>query len=184
MWFKREDEKQQTGTQEDDGLKEILADARLYLEKRIELFMLGFVERLTFLLADAIQRIAGLVIFSLGAFFLWFALSFIVGDWVNSDALGFLITSIPLLLGGGMFLWIQPGRIRRMIQAGMIRQFLRAFDESLASVRPEGSEAGDAGSARSEGAGRGSKTSSANPSTGADRGSDASTASNSKEGIR
>ncbi|MEX0594367.1 MAG: hypothetical protein WD115_06290 [Balneolaceae bacterium] len=136
MWFNRGDKKNDETESTDEGsIKEMLEDARIYLEKRIELLMLGFVERFTFLLADAVQRLAGLVIFTLGAFFFWFAFSFIVSDWVGSTAIGFLLTSLPLLLAGGMFLWIQPGRVRRAIQAGMIRQFLRAFDDSTAGRR-------------------------------------------------
>ncbi|MGM0507454.1 MAG: hypothetical protein ACQER4_09755 [Bacteroidota bacterium] len=130
MWFNRHDDKEDEPGPDDGSVKEMLEDARIYLEKRIELLMLSFVERFTFILADAVQRLAGLVIFALGAFFFWFALSFMVSEWVGSTALGFLITSVPLLLSGAIFLWIQPGRVRRAIQVGMIRQFLRAFDDA------------------------------------------------------
>lgn len=167
MWFKRDhDKRDETDSSEDGSMKEMFEDARIYLEKRLELLMLSFVERFTFILADAVQRLAGLVIFALGAFFFWFALSFMVSAWVGSTALGFLITSLPLLIFGAIFLWIQPGRVRRAIQVGMIRQFLSAFDDASAEKGSESTQAG-----RAKTSGKGSKAASGSSGTSATNGS-------------
>jgi len=115
-------------------IREIIDDVRTYLEKRLELFVLTLTERITFMLADAIQRVIGIILLAGGFMFLWFALSFFLSELLGSHSLGFLIGSVPLLIAGFVFVILQPLIITRKIQDGMLRQFLAAFDTAR---RPE-----------------------------------------------
>ena len=63
--------------------------------------------------------------------FVWFAFSFLISEWVGSQPLGFLLAALPLLIAGLIFVMVQPVMITRRIQAGMLRQFLEAFENVL-----------------------------------------------------
>lgn len=111
-------------------LREIIEGVRTFIEKRLELFVLTLTERVTFMLADAIQRIVGIFMLAGGVFFLWFAFSFYLSDLVGSYSLGFLAGSLPLLIAGLIFVKLQPVVLTRKIQDGMLKQFLGAFDSA------------------------------------------------------
>lgn len=88
-------EKEETGR-----FRRIAEDLRSYVEKRLELFVLTLLERVTFILADTLQRIIGILLLAGGLLFAWFALSFFLSEWLGSHALGFLVGSLPLILAG------------------------------------------------------------------------------------
>lgn len=119
-------EKEETGR-----FRRIAEDLRSYVEKRLELFVLTLLERVTFILADTLQRIIGILLLAGGLLFAWFALSFFLSAWLGSHALGFLVGSLPLILAGVVFVALQPVWITRKIQEGMLSQFLQSFDTVL-----------------------------------------------------
>ncbi|MEX2585903.1 MAG: phage holin family protein [Balneolaceae bacterium] len=127
-------------------IREIIDDVRSYVEKRLELFVLTITERVTFMLADAIQRIVGIFMLAGGIFFLWFAFSFYLSELIGSYSLGFLAGSLPLLIAGLVFVKLQPALLTRKIQDGMLKQFLDAFD----SARKEQEGESEAGHSRTE----------------------------------
>lgn len=123
-------------------IREVIDDVRSYVEKRLELFVLTITERVTFMLADAIQRIVGIFMLAGGIFFLWFAFSFYLSELIGSYSLGFLAGSLPLLIFGLVFVKLQPVLLTRKIQDGMLKQFLDAFDSARKEQEGE-SEAED-----------------------------------------
>ena len=131
------------------GIKETLNDIRDYLEKRLELFVLTLSDRITFMLADAIQRIVGILLLAGGFMVAWFALSFYLSELLGSHALGFLAGSLPLLIIGLIFVAVQPVVITRRIQYGMLSQFMAAFD----AVRESEDENGSNGESKGEAGG-------------------------------
>lgn len=118
-------------------IREIIEDVRNYIEKRLELFVLTLTERVTFMLADAVQRIVGIFMLAGGVFFLWFAFSFYLSELVGSYSLGFLAGSLPLLIAGLIFVKLQPIVLTRKIQDGMLKQFLDAFDSARQEEKEE-----------------------------------------------
>ena len=108
------------------GIREMSRDVRKYVEKRLELFSLSISEQLSFILADSIQQIAGLLLFAGGFYFLWMALGFYLGELLESNSLGFLLASIPLLFGGILFLRIQPAGLTKKIQSDILNKMLES----------------------------------------------------------
>ncbi len=115
------------------GIREMSRDVRKYVEKRLELFSLSISEQLSFILADSIQQIAGLLLFAGGFYFLWMALGFYLGELLESNSLGFLLASIPLLFGGILFLRIQPAGLTKKIQSDILNKML----ESTGQIKNE-----------------------------------------------
>jgi hypothetical protein len=111
-----------------EGIKEISRDVRLYVEKRFELFSLSISEQISFILADSLQRAIGILLLGSGGFFLWMALGFYLGELLQSNSLGFLIASLPLLLSGFLFLRIHPVSVTKKIQSDILKQMLDAMD--------------------------------------------------------
>jgi len=121
----------------EDGLKGITKDLRRYVEKRLELLVLAISERVSYILADSIQRIIGILLFAGGLFFLWFALGFYLGSLVESLALGFLICSVPLIIAGLIFIRFKPKSITEKIQAGMMHEIILSLDQMDKKVQAE-----------------------------------------------
>jgi hypothetical protein len=113
----------------DTGLKGIADDVRQYVEKRLELFAMTISEQVSFILADSIQRLIGILLISCGFLIAWFALSYLVSELVGSYSLGFFISSLPLIIGGMIFLKVKPKSVTRVIQAGIIHEVMLSFDE-------------------------------------------------------
>lgn len=111
-----------------EGIKEISHDLRLYVEKRFELFSLSISEQVSFILADSLQRAIGFLLLAGGVFFLWMAFGFYLGELMQSNSIGFLIASIPLLLAGFLFLRIHPASVTKQIQSDILKQMLDAMD--------------------------------------------------------
>lgn len=113
----------------DSGLKSISDDIRLYVEKRMELFALNISEQVSFILADSIQRLMGILLIAFGILIAWFALSYYLSELVESYSLGFLISSFPLIAGGIIFLKVKPKSITRKIQSGIIHEVMLSFED-------------------------------------------------------
>jgi len=111
-----------------EGLKEISRDVRIYIEKRFELFSLSISEQISFILADSLQRVIGILLLAGGVFFLWMALGFYLGEVLQSNSFGFLLASLPLILAGILFLKIHPVAITHQIQSDILKQMLIAMD--------------------------------------------------------
>ncbi len=111
-----------------EGIKEISRDVRLYVEKRFELFSLTISEQISFILADSLQRVIGFLLLAGGGFFLWLALGFYLGELLQSNSLGFLLSSLPLLIAGFLFLKIHPVSVTKQIQSDILKQMVDAMD--------------------------------------------------------
>jgi len=129
----------------DAGLKGLTNDVRRYIEIRFELFALTLGEQVSFILADTMQRLIGVLMLAFGLLIAWFALSFYISDLVNSRSLGFLFSSLPLILSGLIFLKVKPKFITRAIQAGIIQEVMLSFDslEKNQKDKKERKENGD-----------------------------------------
>ncbi|MEX1062142.1 MAG: hypothetical protein WEC12_00950 [Balneolaceae bacterium] len=116
------------------GIKGISQDVRKFIEKRLELFILTFSEQVTYILAGSIQRVIGILMLGGGFMFAWFALCYYLGTLVDSNALGFLLGSIPLIVAGFTFLKMKPKAVTRKIQAGMVQEVLQSLDNMADKV--------------------------------------------------
>jgi len=97
-------------------LKTITSDLKLYIEKRIELLLLNTGEQITRLLAESIQRVAGLLLVFGGVVFLLVALAVYLGNILESESLGYVIISLPLFITGVLFYYLKPKKVLENLQ--------------------------------------------------------------------
>jgi hypothetical protein len=111
------------------GFKRLSEDVKRYVEKRLELFTLTVSEQVSFILADSLQRLIGILLLTCGLLIAWFGLSYLVSELVGSNSLGFFIGSLPLLIGGLVFIKVKPKFITRAIQSGIIHEVMLSFED-------------------------------------------------------
>jgi len=111
------------------GFKSLSDDVKRYIEKRLELFTLTVSEHVSFILADSMQKLIGILLLACGFLIAWFGLSYYLSELVESNSLGFLISSLPLFIGGFIFLKLKPKSVTRMIQSGIIQEVISSFDD-------------------------------------------------------
>jgi len=111
-------------THTDNDTRNLTAEVKLYIEKRVELFTLSVAEQVSLIAAQSIQKIIGLLLLAGALFFLWFALGFLVGDWIGNTGLGFLIMSVPLFIAAFIFSQNKSVKLTESIQSDMIQKTL------------------------------------------------------------
>lgn len=97
-------------------------DLKEYVESRAELFSIAFAEQIAGIISASIQKLVGIIFLSLGAVFLWIALGFYLGDLLDSQSLGFLLSSLPLVLIGFILYRRTSRSLEEKIQVDIIRK--------------------------------------------------------------
>lgn len=118
----------ENSTDSKSGFKGITNDLKQYVEKRVELIILTASDHFSFLVADSLQRLIGILLLAAGLLIAWFSLSYYISSLVDSYALGFFLSSLPLILAGIIFIKSKPQSITRALQAGIIEEVMLSFD--------------------------------------------------------
>jgi hypothetical protein len=90
--------------------------------------------------SDSIQKFIGLLFLSFGAVFLWIALGFFLGDLLNSQALGFFLAALPLLILGTVFYKKSSKNIERKIQADIIEMIAINLNGNTSTLPEAGND--------------------------------------------
>ncbi|MDX1641260.1 MAG: phage holin family protein [Balneolaceae bacterium] len=106
----------------------ITADVRQYVEKRVQLLTLTIAEQVSRIMAESFQRVLGMFILSFALFFLWFAVGFLLAEFIGSFSAGFAIASVPLFIVGFIFLRSKSKRINDKVQAQLMSSILDDLD--------------------------------------------------------
>jgi uncharacterized membrane protein YqjE len=117
-----------------------VSDIRTYVENRIELFSITVAEQIASTVSDSIQKFIGLLFLSFGAVFLWIALGFFLGDLLNSQALGFFLAALPLLILGTVFYKKSSKNIERKIQADIIEMIAINLNGNTSTLPEAGND--------------------------------------------
>lgn len=115
-------------------LRSITSDLKLYLEKRIELTMLNVGEAISGLMAASVQRGIGVFLLLGGLCFLLFALAIYLGDLLESRSLGYVIVSLPLLLVGGLFMYLKPKSVFKQLQHRFENEVIKSIEQNGKAV--------------------------------------------------
>lgn len=110
-------------------LKHITAEMKRYIEKRLELIVLNIGEQYARYIAQSIQKLAGFVLLFGALTFLLIALALYLGDLLNSRALGFVLVSLPLMIGGYLFINLKPRSITNKIRSEFETELLSVFED-------------------------------------------------------
>lgn len=97
-------------------------DLKSYIESRIELFSISIAEKVASTISDSIQKVFGIIFLSVGALFLWASLGLFLGELLGSNALGFLLASLPLLLIGLVLYNRSSDSLEGKIQSDIIKK--------------------------------------------------------------
>ncbi len=111
-------------------LRAITSDLKLYLEKRIELAMLNVGEAISGLMAASVQRGIGIFLLLGGICFLLFALAIYLGDLLGSESLGYVLVSLPLLLVGGLFMYLKPKSVFKQLQHRFENEVIKSIEQN------------------------------------------------------
>ena len=111
-------------------LRAITSYLKLYLEKRIELTMLNIGEVISGLMAASVQRGIGVFLLLGGLCFLLFALAIYLGDILGSQSLGYVIVSLPLLLIGGLFMYLKPKSVFKQLQHRFENEVIKSIEQN------------------------------------------------------
>ena len=112
-------------------LSDITSDLRRYVEKRIELVMLRSGEYFSKWVAMAVYRSAGAMIILGGIGFLLIALAIYIGELLDSRSLGYVIVSIPLLVTGGLFMYLKPRSLFEELKSRFEVELIEAVEHNL-----------------------------------------------------
>lgn len=108
--------------------KAISSDLKLYIEKRVELFLLNIGEHMSRVMAESIQKTAGILMLFGGLVCLVVALAIYLGDLLGNESLGYVLVSLPLLLAGLLFFYLKPDSLRQNIQDHFESEFVKALE--------------------------------------------------------
>lgn len=118
-------------TDPDNDARNLTAEVRNYVEKRIELFTLTFIDQISLIAAQSVQKVLGLLLLASALFFLWFGVGFLVGDWIDNTGLGFLIVSVPIFIASFIFVRLKSGKLTDSIQSELIKNTLESVNIEL-----------------------------------------------------
>lgn len=105
-------------------IRQIPADMRSYVEKRIELVSIETGEKLANVLATSASVLITGVVVLMGLFFFLIAAGFFLGDILNSYAAGFLIVSVLLFILALVVYLLAPEAIEAKVRERVSREFL------------------------------------------------------------
>jgi len=106
-------------------------DLKSYIESRLELFSISVAEQVASVASASIQKLVGVLFLSVGAIFLWIALGFFLGELLNSQALGFLLAALPLVIFGAILYKRSSRSLEHKIQAEIIQKVTLKARKSL-----------------------------------------------------
>lgn len=108
-------------------LKTISTDIKLYVEKRVELLLLGIGEHISRWMAESIQKMTG-ILFLFGALMcLLVGLAIYLGNLLNQESLGYVIVSIPLMVIGVVLFCLKPKSLLKQLQHYFQSELIKAF---------------------------------------------------------
>lgn len=110
-------------------IKHITAEFKRYIEKRLELIVLNIGEQYARYIAQSIQKLAGFVLLFGALTFLLIALALYLGALFNSQALGFALVSLPLIIAGYLFINLKPRSITNKIKSEFETELLGVFKD-------------------------------------------------------
>ena len=112
-----------------ERLNEIKNDLIDYVEGRLQLLALQGIESLSAMVTKLVQKVTSLIFLLLATLFLMFAAAFLIGEWLDSLALGFALVALPFLILGFYFHRSQSKTLTAKIEREVFKAFEPLFDK-------------------------------------------------------
>jgi uncharacterized membrane protein YqjE len=113
-----------------DRIKKLPTEIRVLIEKRVELYVIEFGEKLSKNAAKTIASLISLGVFLLAMIFALIALAFFVGDVLDSTAAGFAVVAALLLVLGLVVYLLSPELIESRLRDSIASSFLETNTDS------------------------------------------------------
>ncbi len=107
-----------------DAVKRLPSELRLILEKRLELLALDVGEGVSLMFSKLFFAILGVLFLGLAVLLGMFSLALYLSAVLDNEALGYLLTSIPLLFLGILLVFKRPKLLYIAIQNRILKQFV------------------------------------------------------------
>lgn len=107
----------------------LTAEIMEYAEKKAELMIINYAEKISLAFARFFQRIIGLLLLGSALFFGWFAVGFLLSDLIGNHAVGFALAALPLLIISFIFVNRKSAKLTEKIQAEMMQSILSGKEE-------------------------------------------------------
>lgn len=143
-------EKKRKKDQLGQRLRTISSDLKQYFEKRIELLMLNTGEYVSGWMAASLLRVSGALLVLLGVCFLLIALAIYLGNLLDSESLGYVLVSLPLLLIGALFFYLKPNSLLEQLEQQFEAEVLKGVEQTRQFEQKEIESLTEKGSATSE----------------------------------
>lgn len=109
----------------EESIRKLPRDIRSYIEKRIELLVMELSGEFSSLLSQSVYKSVGAIFLSLALILLLFSLSIFLGEVFHNQSLGYLVTSLPILIIGLLFVSLRPKfmfrRTKKKIYTAMLK---------------------------------------------------------------
>lgn len=110
-------------------IKQISNELKQYIETRLELMVLNFSDKLTYIIGQSVQQLIGYSILTIGLLFALVALAIYLSELLGEAWAGYLIVAAPLVLIGLIVVITKPKLIIKGIQNQILSELLDQMNE-------------------------------------------------------
>lgn len=111
-------------------IKQVSRELKHYVETRLELTLLNFGDKVSYLIGQSIQQLVGYAILLLGLIFGLTSLAIYLGEILDERWAGYAIVAAPFIILGLIFVMVKPKSIARKIQDQILAEFLDTLPRS------------------------------------------------------
>ena len=116
-------------------LKKLPVEIRTLIEKRVELTLIVFSEQASSIASKQIYKALGVIVLAVGGIVMLFGIAHLIGEWLDSRALGFIITALPILIFGAMLISLRPKVLVKKIREEILQQMLVGVEQATKKSR-------------------------------------------------
>lgn len=109
-------------------IHELREDLLDYLDSRLQLFGLKLIESGSRSVSQWVQKVTSAIFMILAFVFLMTGLSLVLGEWLGSQGLGFLLMTLPFLFISLYFRHRPSKIIQKRVEEEMYKSFFSAVD--------------------------------------------------------
>lgn len=116
-------------------IKQVSRELKHYVETRLELTLLNFGDKISYLIGQSIQQLFGWVVLAIGLLFGMTALAIYLGEVLDEAWAGYAIVASPFVILGLIFVVMKPKSIAQKIQGQILAEFLDTLPKSQEDVK-------------------------------------------------
>lgn len=116
-------------------LKKLPLEIRTLIEKRVELTLIVFSEQASSIASKQIYKALGVIVLAVGGIVMLFGVAHLIGEWIGSRALGFIITAVPILIFGAMLVSLKPKSLVNKVREEILQQMLVGVEQATQKTK-------------------------------------------------